>query len=113
MNGVVVFNIIVVLIVALIGFLALTGVGGQGVSEFGQAASVIILTTLLITSSGMGLNCELKKDKDKKNQNNVIFYGVTIACGLVLFLSTFALNREVLANTLKRQINTAKTFVGR
>ena len=105
MNVIVVLNIIAVLIVALIGFLALTGVGGRGVSEFGQATSVIILTTLLVTSSGMGLNCELKKG-DKKNNQNVIFYGVTIACGLVLFLSTLALNREVLANTLKKQVNT-------
>lgn len=105
MNAVVPMGIILFMIIGLVVFLALTGAGGIGVSKFGQALSVMTLTVLLVTSSGMGLNCELKKDKDKRNQNNVIYYGVTIACGLVLFFSTWALNHEVLVNTMKQTPN--------
>ncbi len=101
------FIFIVGLIVALIAFLALTGAGGVGVTQFGQATSVILLTILLVTSSGMGLNLELKKG-DKKNKQNVIYYGVTIGMGVVLFLSILALNHEVLTNTLKKQVNKVK-----
>ena len=102
------FIFIVGLIVALIAFLALTGAGGVGVTQFGQATSVILLTILLVTSSGMGLNLELKKG-DKKNKQNVIYYGVTIGMGVVLFLSILALNHEVLTNTLKKQFKPKTT----
>lgn len=104
MNPFVPFGILLT-IVGLIFFLALTGLGGLPVTRFGQALSVMTLTVLLVTSSGMGLNCELKKDKDKRNQNIVIYYGITIACGLILFFSIWALNHEVLVNTMKQTPN--------